>query len=89
MADIVRCETENIRHLTGKKWHYSTVSQQLYSADLGLYHTYGIKVEGYMQTYILSDVSLRREAAEQMVSLFNRYQLSPLHLQDAVEDMLS
>ncbi len=56
--------------------------------ELGTYRSFGITCrtkEG--DTHIL-DISTDREKVADMAERFNRYQLSPIHFQDAVEEEL-
>lgn len=72
-------------HMT---WSYSIIPEIGRHSDLGKYHTYGIQIIGPAGTEILHDISVCKETAECMAERFNRHQLSPYHLRDAVADML-
>ena len=69
-------------------WHYCLISENYIHIDLGEYHTYGIQVRGFNFSEILHDVSPCKDTVVRMTEFFNKYQLSPIHLKDAVEDML-
>lgn len=69
-------------------WHYQVISENWMHIDLGEYATYSIQVTGDGSTEKLHDVSVSKETVDWMVELFNKYQLSPIHLQNAVEDLL-
>lgn len=61
--------------------------------ELGRYDTYGIQAKrrvlhGWEQIELIHDVTTDRKFADLLVNLFNRRQLSPVHLRDALEDML-
>jgi len=76
-----------------RTYTYSVVEQQCCSGELGAYRTYGIQVAGRMPNgweivEVIHDIVFSREAAELMAALFTRYQLSPIHFRDVVEDML-
>jgi hypothetical protein len=68
---------------------YQVTSQRCRQADYGWYTTYGIALVGGENGPSLPDISPRRQFVEQMAALFNRLQLAPVHMRDAVEDMLS
>lgn len=69
-------------------WQYGVMSENCRHIEIGKYHTYGIEVNGREYAEILHDVSIDRETVNRMVGLFNEYQLSPIHLKDAVTDLL-
>lgn len=59
--------------------------------ELGAYHTFDIAAYGALwhePLVVLRDVALDGELVFRMVQTFNRCHLSPLHLKDAVLDML-
>lgn len=59
--------------------------------ELGEYHTFDIAVYGQLwrePVTVLQDVALDGDLVFRMVRTFNRCHLSPLHLKDAVLDML-
>ena len=56
--------------------------------DIGNYVTYGIKLENEQETEI-NDVSTDKSFVNNLVFQFNKYQLDPIHLSDAVEDSLT
>ena len=72
---------------------YIPFREELWSADLGRYQTFGIcayaKIEGGWREVIrLSDVSVDLAFVTALCERCNRGQLSPLHLRDVVEDAL-
>lgn len=59
--------------------------------ELGTYHTYDIAAYGDLwrdPLAVVRDAALDGELVLRMVQTFNRCRLSPLHLKDAVLDML-
>lgn len=67
---------------------YDIIHEKCFHIDLGEYFTYGIKATYLQHVTVLHDVSVCEEFVAGMTRLFNRYQLSPEHLRDVVEDML-
>lgn len=51
----------------------------------GVCRTYGIRCES---GETCGDISTRREVVERLVDCFNRQQLSPVHMREAVEDFI-
>ncbi len=58
--------------------------------DLGRYRAYGIQANeaGGRAVTRVCDVTTRRSFAEELAERFTRFQLSPIHLKDAIEDTL-
>ena len=75
-------------HISVANLNYTTVSEHLSSAELGDYHTYGIRVTSGSETRTVHDISTRRETVDRMAALFNRHRLRPVHLMEVIEDML-
>jgi len=67
---------------------YIVVRENLYHPDFGEYCTYGVQMKNGEHVDIIHDISTCRQIVIHMAELFNRYQLSPVHLYDAVTDML-
>ena len=63
-------------------------AERLFSGELGNYDTYGLSFEAGGYRDCVHDVLVNREKASRMAEMFNRYELSPLHFRDAVEDMI-
>lgn len=42
----------------------------------------------YNDEYYVSDVSVNRSVVEELVEKYNKYNLDPIHLHDAIEDFL-
>lgn len=65
-----------------------------YKLTKGEYIVEGIKHIGYgislaQSAVSFSDITVDREEAARLVELCNRLQLSPIHLQDVVDDFLA
>lgn len=62
-----------------------------HAEDIGTYASYDIEAYDCSKQCVVasvSDVTSDRRLALRMVERFNRYQLEPRHLYDAVQDML-
>ena len=70
-------------------YRYHIVEEYVFNPEIGRYRTYGIElIASDGTTDYISDISVCKMDIERMVADFNRYQLSPVHFQEAVEDML-
>ena len=74
-------------------WNYETIKELLYAPGLGHYFTYGLlaarKINAAWEPVeFIHDVTTDYLLVKKMEELFNRYQLYPIHLRDAIEDML-
>lgn len=74
-------------------WNYETIKELLYAPGLGHYFTYGRlaarKINSVWEPVeFIHDVTTDYLLVKKMEELFNRYQLYPIHLRDAIEDML-
>ena len=74
-------------------WHYQVIAESMNDPELGQYVTYGIQVKtgapwGEEQIKQIHDVRTDLQFVSLLVDLSNRHQLSPVHLHDALEDML-
>ncbi len=66
---------------------YKCIEQKLFSESIGNYITYGIEItEG---NKIINDVSCNREKACKIIELLNQYQVSPIHLNEVIENLIS
>jgi len=74
--------------MNDSRCRYRTVAENCYHPDLKEYHTYGIQVTTPTGSETLHDVSTSRRTVEYLVSLFNSNNLSPIHLYDAILDMI-
>ena len=62
-----------------------------YAPGIGTYVSYDIAAYDGFKSDIVSivwDVTSDRDLAIRMCEMFNRYQLSPIHLEEAIIDML-
>lgn len=62
-----------------------------YAQDIGTYVSYDIAAYDCFKRDIITivwDVTSDRDFALRMCEMFNRYQLSPIHLEEAIIDML-
>lgn len=63
-----------------------------YAPEIGTYVSYDIAAFNCLDraiTEISEDVTSDRNLALRMVGMFNRHQLSPIHLDEAIHDMLN
>ena len=70
---------------------YFMFLRKKYAPEIGTYHSYDIVAYGPLilgPVQIIRDVSTDAELVFRMVLAFNGYGLSPLHLKDAILDML-
>lgn len=73
---------------TGLRWNYSVIPETGHCEEVGRYETYGIEVAGPGLRHTVHDVSVYKEVVNAMMERFNQYQLSPLHLEEAIIDLL-
>ena len=67
--------------------NYKCIEQIFFDESIGNYITYGIEItEG---NRIINDVSCNREKANEIVRLMNKFQVSPIHLYEVIEDLIS
>lgn len=74
-------------------WEYRVIPETCTHPDLGTYTSYGIQAcqrqgQRCQLLAVLHDISSRQFFVEELAALFTRQQLSPLHLKEAVEDLL-
>lgn len=79
-------------HLTAP-CQYRIISEVLATYDCDKYTAYGIQVVSKFENKpivysTVSDISTERVQVAEMVEKFNDFELSPIHLMDAIEDML-
>lgn len=70
---------------------YFLAKSKKYAPEIGDYHSFALVA--YRELYrppvaVLRDVTPDGDLALRMIQTFNRHQLSPIHLRDAVLDML-
>lgn len=64
---------------------YACVKQRCFGEETGEYTAYGIRVP---DGTVVVDVSQDRRLVEDLVDRFNRFGVSPIHVQDILEDIL-
>ncbi len=68
-------------------YNYKCIEQKLFDEDIGNYITYGIEITDGNK--IVNDVSCNKDKANTIIKLLNQYQVSPIHLYEIIEDILS
>jgi len=77
------------KEMVALMYRYHIVEEYIFNPEIGKYRTYGIKLTASDGTTdYISDVSVSKLETKRMVDYFNRYQLSSIHFQEAVENML-
>lgn len=73
-----------------EKTQYVLVEEQLFTPELGEYHSFGIKAKnsGGEDMDFVSDVSTDRAFVSDLVERCNRAEVSPIHLRDIIADAL-
>ena len=82
---------ETMSHMMNDTTQYIMMPKIRYAPGIGTYVSYDIAIYDCFKRDIVSivwDVTSDRDLALRMVGQFNRYQLSPIHLKDAIADML-
>ena len=75
--------------IDAKMYQYHVFEEYVFNSEIGNYRTYGIELTSPNGTIDrISDISVYKMDVERMVADFNRYQLSSVHFQEVVEDML-
>lgn len=74
-------------------YYYCCIQEEQILPDTGCYTTFGIaalqRAKGrWRKLFSISDVSLDRHFVQGLANLCTRYQLSPCHLLDVVEDTI-
>ena len=71
-------------------WSYQAVEENWEQTDLGRYHTYAIQGRDGARRVVaqVHDVTTDSNFAQWIAELLTRGQLSPIHLKDAIEDLL-
>lgn len=72
---------------------YRITSEICVSIDLVEYRSYGIQAisenkENQQEYTSVSDISTDKRQVAEMIKKFNRFHLAPIHLLDAIEDMM-
>lgn len=76
------------------QWEYHIIPETCSHPDCGTYHTYGIQAFSCQNEQLqpitgVHDVSTKQEFVERLAKLFTEHQLSPVHLQEVIEDFIS
>ena len=67
--------------------YYKCIEQLFFDETIGNYITYGIEItEG---NRIISDISCNKERVNEIVRLINKHQVSPIHITDVLENLIS
>ena len=85
-------EPSKIANMMKDLTQYIMIPSIKYEPGIGTYASYDIALYNFFKHDIVSiifDATSDRDLALRMVGQFNRYQLSPIHLKDAIADMLS
>ena len=71
-------------------WEYIVFSEVRQHPELGRYDTYGIQVYSDSRLIIcIHDVTTDQLAAAKIAKCFTQLHLSPIHFDEAIEDMLA
>jgi len=76
-----------------KSINYKIIEETIHSEEFGEYNTFGLQVEeitnnDQCEIHILHDVTTNKDAATEMVRLFNEEQLEAIHFEEVVQDMI-
>ena len=83
---------KRMRQMLKDSVQYVMVPQARYAQGIGLYVSYDIVAYDSTKRDIVAmapDVTADRNTALHIVGKFNRYQLSPIHLKEAIDDALN
>ena len=83
---------ETMSYMMNDLTQYIMMPKIRYAPGIGTYVSYDIAAYDCFKrdfVTIVWDATSDRDLALRMVGQFNRYQLSPIHLKDAIADMLS
>ena len=72
-------------------YKYTVVTESLFHQDIGNYVSYGILcTDEISETTVsfISDVSSNKNLVDSIADKFTEFQLSPIHLREAIEDEL-
>lgn len=72
-------------------FRYLSVSEELFSPELGAYHSFGIAVQrktaaGWQTIETISDIAADAALVEDLAARCTAEQLEPVHLPDVIED---
>ena len=82
---------ETMRHMMNDLTQYIMMPKIRYALGIGTYASFDIAAYDCFKRDIVSivwDVTSDRDLALHMCQKFNRYQLSPIQLEDAILDMI-
>lgn len=65
-------------------YNYNCAEQEI-SKESGKYSAYGIALEGKI---LLNDVTCDKAFADEIISKLNKFQASPIHIPEIVENMI-
>lgn len=85
-------DLETIKIIMDNSYQYIMISSLKYAPGIGTYASFDIAAYDCFKRDIVSivwDVTSDRDLALRMCERFNRYQLSPIHLKEAILDMLA
>lgn len=73
---------------------YQVIEEKLYTADIGAYISFGLKVifatHGvYLELLRVSDISTDKSKVARLAALCTKGQVRPIHLADVIEDSLT
>ena len=83
---------ETMSYMMNDLTQYIMMPKIRYATGIGTYVSYDIAAyDGLKRDFvtIVWDATSDRDLALRMVGQFNRYQLSPIHLEEAIIDMLT
>lgn len=84
-------DLETIKIIMDNSYQYIMISSLKYAPGIGTYASFDIAAYDCFKRDIVSivwDVTSDRDLALRMCERFNRYQLSPIQLEDAILDMI-
>lgn len=84
-------DAKTIKSIMDNSYQYILISSVKYATGIGTYASYDIAAFDIFHRYvddIVFDVTSDRNTALRIIEKFNRYQLSPIHLEEAIMDML-
>jgi len=85
-------DSRTMAWMMGDMNQYIMLPKIRYAREIGTYVSYDIAVyDGFQRDIVqtIPDVTPDRDLALRMCERFNRYQLAPEHLLDAIHDMLN
>lgn len=93
LMDALQIDVFQFREALYKEFRFIPVSNTCRDENGNLYPSYGIDVEEFtnsewITTSHISDVSVDAREVRTLTALCNKYKLSPIHLQDFIEDMV-